>query len=465
MHSTSRIRSALTVGLVLCLYPIAGLTQIDISSDLETIRANHKMPGMSAMAIKQGRIVASGAAGLRRQGQTTPLLVTDRINIASCTKWMTATIAGRLVDRGVINWTTRVRDLFPNYAGFHATFHDATLDQFLAHRTGVQQSSTFDAAHWSQLLARNGTYTEIRRWVSNTVLTDAPEVSVGTYLYANQGYAVAATMMELASGKSWETLMSEEIFEPARMTSASLGLVYGAELPPNNIVGHDLAAGAGAVPIPRAPMTVATQYRYQAAYGPGGHVACTLQDWAKFLHLHMTSDLSDYLAPATGVWLQQPFTGTTGYSRGISSDIRSWASPGRALSHTGDIFGHDTVVWAAPAHDFIAVIFTNCRSANNATSDALDAAATLLINRYAAPAAAGPLIELPSAQPLRQVSNQYAFDYLTLPGLNYIVKTSTDLINWTPANGVNGQTATSLKSTFLDSAPGTRKFYRAAIEQ
>ena len=104
-------------------------SQVDVSNDLETIRTNRHMPGLSALAVKQGRIMAQGAAGYRRQGQSARVLVADPINIASCTKWMTATIAGRLVDRGIIGWDTRVRDLFTNYQAFDASFHDATLDQ------------------------------------------------------------------------------------------------------------------------------------------------------------------------------------------------------------------------------------------------------------------------------------------------------------------------------------------------
>jgi len=141
------------------------------------------------MVIKGGHILAQGATGHRREGSITPLLVTDPINLGSCTKWMTATIAGRLVDRGIIGWNTRVRDLFDNYLTFNTQFYDATLDQLLCHRAGVQQETTFDTNHWSQFLAVIGTNTvpQLRRWVANTVLTDAPEVTPGTYLYANTG--------------------------------------------------------------------------------------------------------------------------------------------------------------------------------------------------------------------------------------------------------------------------------------
>src|SRR6266567_2614463 len=111
-------------------------SQVDVSNDLETIRTNRHMPGLSALAVKQGRIM----------------------------------------DQGIIGWDTRVRDLFTNYQTFDASFYDATLDQLLAHRAGVQQGITFESTHWSQLLAQTGTIPQIRRWVSETVLKDPPEV-------------------------------------------------------------------------------------------------------------------------------------------------------------------------------------------------------------------------------------------------------------------------------------------------
>jgi len=453
----------LSVVSVLLGSDLPARSQVDVSNDLETIRTNRHMPGLSALAVKQGRIMAQGAAGYRRQGQSARVLVADPINLASCTKWMTATIAGRLVDRGIIGWDTRVRDLFTNYQTFDASFYDATLDQLLAHRAGVQQGITFESTHWSQLMAQTGTISQIRRWVSETVLKDPPEVTPGDYLYSNQGYTVVATMMEIASGKDWERLMQEEIFAPIRMKTATLGIVYDDTLPPKAPVGHDLASGQ-TVAMPRAAMSPAAHFRYQASNGSGGYVACTLQDWAKFLHMHMTSDISDYLTAATASRLQRAFTGTEGYGRGIYVVNRSWAAPGQALNHGGDIWGEDTVVWMAPARDFIVVVFTNCRSADNSTALALDDVAGLLVSRYSDATASGPWLEAPTALPLRLVGNSFAFDYLTLPGVSYVVEISSDLSNpasWAPANGTNGQIATGLQGSYSDTTQGIRRFFRA----
>ncbi len=366
--------------------------QDDVSSDIEAIRNNRNMPGMSALVVKSGYVIAEGAAGVRRQGQPNPLLVTDQINIASCTKWMTATIAGRLVDQGIIQWDTSVRELFPNFQQFDAAFHDATLSDFLAHRAGVQASPQFSSSHWSALYVLNGSVSERRRWASEAVLTDEPAVTPGTYLYANQGYAVAATMMEIASGTTWEQLMAQEVFQPLRMNSAFLGQSFNDELPPNFPVGHDLENGA-TIATPRTALSPSFHIPLQAAWGPGGYVVCTLNDWAKFLHAQVTADESDYLSAASTSALHSPFTGEEGYGLGVWAVNRSWASPGQALSHGGDIFGHRTVFWIAPAKDFVVVVFANCSSEDDRTSQALDEVAGLLVGRYHNASASGRPLE------------------------------------------------------------------------
>ena len=437
--------------------------QVDVSSDLETIRLSRNMPGLMAMVVKQGRVLAQGAAGYRRVGSVAPLLVSDPVNLGSCTKWMTATITGRLVDRGIIGWNTRVGDLFTNYPAFNAAFTNATLDQILCHRAGIQQENTFDTNHWSTFLGQFGTVPQLRRWVADTVLKDAPEVTPGTYLYANQGYIVAATMMEIASGKDWETLVQDEIFTPIRMQSAKLGQVFDNVVPPKAPVGHDLGVGTNLVP--RSTLPNNYEFHYKASAGPAGYVSCTLQDWVKFLHIQATSGISDFLSPATGTRLQQAYTGagTEGYGRGIITYNRSWALPGQALAHGGDIFGEDSLVWMAPALDFIVVAFANCSAANSATSLALNDVATLLVGRYSASAASGPLLETPKIVSLAAEGN-VALGCQTLPGVSYVVEVSTNLMGgWTPVNGISGQPATKLVSVYSMTNNAMTVFYRTKV--
>lgn len=354
----------------------------DLSAELTLIRTYFRMPGLLGMAMKNGRIVGQGAAGLRRECDETPLLVTDRINIGSCSKWMTATIAGRLVDRSIISWTTKISDCFTNSSIFHPSLRNATIEQFLAHRSGVQQSTTFYARYLNQLLTKQGTIRQIRRWVVETVLKDPPEVTPGEYLYANQGYTIAAAMMEQLTGLDWEELIEQHVFKPLNMTSAMIGVVYDDNLPPVAPVGHDLPFNE-AVAIPRPLLSQILLHNDQAATGPAGYIACTLEDWLKFLRAHIVGVQTGYLTAETDARLKRPFIGIEGYGLGVSAYNRSWATPGQALVHSGDIFGQDTVFWMTPGRDLITVAYTNCRSIGSETGRALDNVASLLISRYA----------------------------------------------------------------------------------
>jgi len=381
---------------------------IDVSKELNVIRLLHNMPGISALAVKDGRIVAQGAAGFRRLGDPTPLQVTDPVNIGSCTKWITATLAGRLVDRGLIKWTTRVRDVFRNFRNFDPAFSDATLEQFLAHRSGLQDSDTFSERHGNSQSRPSETQREIRRWVSETAMGDPPEVAPGNFHYSNEGYVVAAKMMEIASGEEWEALVREQIFVPARMASGSFGPVFDNKLSPKAPVGHDVLSRED-IPVPRSAGSEEFR-RSVAAYGPGGGVACTLQDWAKFLNMMATLDRTDYLAPETVLKLSRHYDGDGVYGLGVRVYDRPWATPGQALSHTGSTWGLNSVFWVAPARDLVVVVFANCYAKDGTSEVATDKAAALLINRFGQGPPAGPTLEFPMILSLGQFSRAGLLD-------------------------------------------------------
>lgn len=356
-------------------------TPDDVSSDLESIRVEQKMPGLAALALKNGKVVGQGAAGLRRYNHSSPFLISDSVNIGSCTKWMTATLAGRLVDRRILSWNTRVYECFPNYTTFHSALRNVTLEQLLAHRAGIQNSVTFYNQHGIDIYTHTGNISQIRRWAAETVLKDGPQVPPGEYLYSNPGYTVAAVMMEQKTGQDWESLIREHIFNPLNMTSASIGPVYDDNLPPKAPVGHDLPINS-TVPIPRAMLSPRILHAEYALSGPSGFIALTLEDFAKFLYAHVIGDTSGYLSKDTAARLKRPYNGTEGYGLGVMAFNRTWALPGQALFHDGDAFGFNTVFWMAPAKDIITISITNCRSEDINGGLALDAAIGVLLRKY-----------------------------------------------------------------------------------
>ena len=59
-----------------------------------------QVPSLAAAVIVDGELHAAGAAGVRKRGDATPVTVNDKYHIGSCTKAMTTTLAGILVERG-----------------------------------------------------------------------------------------------------------------------------------------------------------------------------------------------------------------------------------------------------------------------------------------------------------------------------------------------------------------------------
>jgi CubicO group peptidase (beta-lactamase class C family) len=428
MNPPSLRRSA-TIAFFLAISSYPAIAQVDESAGLESIRASNSLPGLSAVMVKEGIVVAQGAAGIRRMGSSTPLRASDRVNMASCTKFMTATIAARLVGKKKIAWTTRVRDVFAGSGKFHASFRDVTLDELLAHRAGVQDRATFESRHWNTLFTRSGSVMEIRRWVAETVLRDAPQVSRGTYLYSNQGYTVAAAMMEEVTGKPWESLIQSEVIKPLRLKSGKLGCCYTSTATPVAPHGHDLAAGSF-TPVARTTPSATFLKYYSASNAAGGHFASSITDYAKFIHAHLTVDDSFYLTYANGMRLQTPWAGGDGYGRGVNVLTRSWAAPGQALQHSGDIFGHNTVFWASPGRDVVVVAFTNCLSADSRVSTALDNAVSLLLSKHLEAPASGAILEKPSLGAVKKKNGKYSVTGTTLPALSYSLKGKVDGQPW-----------------------------------
>lgn len=456
---TSRAANFGLSALAFVLAVSSARSQIDESAALDSIRTTYNLPGLSVIAVKNGRIVAQGASGIRRVGHSSPLLVTDQLNFASCTKFMTGTLAARLVDKGHIQWNTRIRDVFPGYASFHSSFHNVTLRDLLAHRAGVQEQPTFDSRHWNNFMAVSGSIADLRSWVVQRVLLDPPDVAYGTYLYSNLGYTVAARMMETSTGKSWEQLIEEEIFSPLRLKDAGFGIVFSGNLPPVAPVGHDLANGS-TTPVVRTIPSQAALLHHQASIAAGGFVSCPLATFAKFLLAHASGENGSYLTSGSREQLLTPWTGSEGYAMGVSNVSRWWAEPGRAFAHSGDIFGHNTVFWIAPAHDFITIAFTNCRSYDSRVPNALDQAVGRMVSLYRSASPSGALLETPENLSFTRGPGTFTLTAKTLPGVTYQLQRSNSLGNGSWENGTSFEAVNWISSLTVFPSQPTKEFFR-----
>ena len=78
----------------------------DFDDFLKPIRLAHNVPALAAILVHGERIAGIGAVGYRKSGEAVAVGRDDRWHLGSIGKSMTATMIARLVERGMLNWSS-----------------------------------------------------------------------------------------------------------------------------------------------------------------------------------------------------------------------------------------------------------------------------------------------------------------------------------------------------------------------
>lgn len=340
----------------------------DLGARLEERRLKGKAPALAAAVIKGTNLAAVGVAGFRKQGDPTRATLNDKFHIGSCTKSMTATLAGLLVERGKISFDTMVPQTFPEWEKkMDPQYAKVSLRLLLGHRSGI--TSTQDEELWEKAWRNlNGTPTTQRLDYLEGIVAKPLEWPPDTkYSYCNSGYALAGAMLEKTSAQSWEEMMREMVFRPLGMATAGFG-VPSAPGQVDQPWGHVMKDGKIQVPDP---------HDNPVAIAPAGLVHCSIGDLAKYASFHLRGARGEgaLLSPAMFKTLHTPLPGQD-YAMGWIAANRPWAD-GIALTHTGSNTMFYTVIWIAPKKDFAVVVAANI--GGEAGFEACDGAAADLI--------------------------------------------------------------------------------------
>ena len=187
---------------------------IDIDSLILAQFNNYDIPAI-AVGIFDTDSVVVYAYGIRNTIDRSPVQTNDRFHIGSCTKAITSFIAARLVEKGLIEWDTRIIDILPDISGsINPYYTDKTLADILSHRAGIQPFTSAIEFRGIPDSIINNEKSKERQLFSKWVLTKSPSIDEDKkHVYSNAGYSVAATMLEQVSGKTWEILVEEEFFD------------------------------------------------------------------------------------------------------------------------------------------------------------------------------------------------------------------------------------------------------------
>lgn len=311
----------------------------------------------------------TAVAGIARIDTATPVAADSMFAIGSNTKAMTAVVAARLIERGVIRWDTRVVDVLPELQStMLPVYAGDTLEQLLDHKGGLRAyTESADLASFAAYVqSASGPLptdeTGRRLFFVQFVLTQSPPDGVvpgTTFSYSNAGFALAAAMLERVTGQSYEALFAAEITQPLGVTGAWGAPDLAGAAQPHGYWGQPGQLTAD------VPYDADTQAWFDVI-NPAGGFSTTPATYAKWLQWHLLA-LAGKTTPLPAGYVQRLKTLATGdYAVGwIAADVG-----GRTvLAHNGAIGGFIAEAAVDVSGTSASFVMTNTSDLNTTTTD------------------------------------------------------------------------------------------------
>ncbi len=195
---------------LLTLSPLAAQTPdfTPITTRVQSLVASAGIPGAAVLIVRNGEPIYSQAFG--------SYTLEQRVPIASASKWLSAAVIARLVDRGVMRWDDRVERYLPNAP---ADKRPITLRQLFSHTSGLSAAAAF---------CLSDPTASMQPCVDNILATPLLYAPGRGFVYGGNSMQVAGRMAEIASGQRWDDLFRAEVAGPLGLTQTDYGFFSSA---------------------------------------------------------------------------------------------------------------------------------------------------------------------------------------------------------------------------------------------
>lgn len=178
---------------------------------IDSLIKEWNVPGLALGIVYKDQLIYAKGYGYRDLEKKLPVTSATIFPIASNTKLFTATAAAMLAEEGKLSLDKPVRTFMPSL-----TFNNdelnakVTLRDMLSHRTGLPR---YDGIWVASPFNRKETVAKV------AYMKPALGFREG-YIYNNMMFASAGAVMEAVTGKSWEQITKEKIFQPLGMNTS-----------------------------------------------------------------------------------------------------------------------------------------------------------------------------------------------------------------------------------------------------
>jgi CubicO group peptidase (beta-lactamase class C family) len=307
---------------------------------------DYDIPGAAVGIVRGGQLVYAKGHGVRSVERQEPVAVDTLFRIGSVTKVFTTSLLVQLCDQGRIALDAPVDQYLPEHVETPWRAGDTVarpmLRQLATDGAGLPTNppNRRDRPH-SPSVMEPYSVVELYQGLAMTTLTFFPGTS---WRYSNYGLALLGRALELATGRPYEALLTEQLLQPLGMRNTKISLT-----------AEDLKRFA-AHHWPKARRVERQRWIFGEVCAFEG-LASTVPDPARFVAMHLG---------ATAVQVAEPMresvaTVGTDKKRGITLGwfFRDHPPLGWILSHDGEVDGHSASLWLAPQVKTALIVLAN----------------------------------------------------------------------------------------------------------
>ena len=171
-------------------------------------------PGAAMVIVKDSQVVFERGYGLRAVGAPDSVDANTVFRIGSLSKGFAGVLSGILVAQGTLAWEEPVQQLVPEFRlRDRGQTGRIKLWHLLSHTTGLPYHA------YTHLIEQGYDIPTLMQ--KRFPLVPLAWKEGGTYSYQNAVFCVVEQMMQAATGQTYQALLNEKIFRPAKMRTAS----------------------------------------------------------------------------------------------------------------------------------------------------------------------------------------------------------------------------------------------------
>ncbi|VDI63706.1 Hypothetical predicted protein [Mytilus galloprovincialis] len=365
--------------LVLCLeigdFSITPENIEELKNFVNNLMSCKKIVGLGLTLVYDNKVILADGFGMASIEKRIPVDKHSKFAIGSLTKAFTSTVIAKVLSENPrYNWDTPIKDILGND---FRLFDDIRTDNInlrdlLGHKVGVP-------GYFEPLLVGFPENTSREEFIKN-IQYQPPVAPIRTkFIYSNYFYALAGYVAEKITGRSWEHLVQEYLFNPLCMKNS--GFV-------DHISSfHEFALGYSY--IKKTPVKLKEELLYTSSpSGPAGSIYSTPKDMGEWILLHLNTgkDSSGHnlvdnatlketyrgqmATPLFGNLYKPRFPisdAVISYNMGwLSSVYRGY----KRLWHSGGIVGYSSLLWLFPDKK-VGIYASMTGSKSNGNSDAI----------------------------------------------------------------------------------------------